>query len=51
MGQACRLHSKPPGCIFGTGQKYSEVDTWKGYGQQGEILLGWDEVKTMKKIF
>lgn len=29
--------------------KYSEVDTWEGHGQQGEILSGKEEFKNTKK--
>lgn len=29
--------------------KYSEVDTWEGHGQQGEIVSGKEEFKNTKK--
>lgn len=31
--------------------KYCEVDTWEGHGQQGEILSGTEEFKNTKKKF
>lgn len=48
-GTACGLHFEPPGCILEL-DKYSEVDTWEGHGQQGQILSGKEEFKTTKRI-